>query len=129
VSARLGWLLGALVLVAGCPAPLQYREVRPGLSCERATRVAHRALVELGYTVTDLVVATPVRAGVVAARKTQPDGTRISGRVVITCDGQGAQLQPVEDGFAPTYEFSRGFGYSFNEISQPADASERLATA
>jgi hypothetical protein len=120
VSRRGGWLL-AVLLLAGCPTPSQYREVRPGLGCERATRVAHRTLVQLGYTVNELVVANPERAGVVGGTKRLPDGTRTAGRVVIHCDGQGATLEPVEDALIPNYEFSRGFGYSFKALVQRPD--------
>jgi hypothetical protein len=120
VSRRAAWLLAALLL-AGCPTPRQYREVRPGLSCERATRVAYRTLQTLGYTVDEVVVANPERAGVVGGKKTLPDGSTTGGRVVITCDGQGAKLDPVEDALLPNYEFSRAFGYSFKALVQRPD--------
>jgi hypothetical protein len=124
VTARVAWLLVAVALVAGCPAPTQYREVRPGLTCERATRVAHRTLVQLGYTVTEMVIASPARAGVLVGTKTLPDGKKTTGRVVITCDGSGASLQPYEDAIVPNYEFSRAFGYSFKVLVQRPDVEE-----
>ena len=119
-------LVGALTLL-GCPPPAQYTEVRPGLSCERATRVAYRTLVTLGYTVTNVVVANPEHAGGVSGTRTAPDGTVRTGRVVITCDARGAVLRPVEDALIPDYDFSRAFGYSFKALVQRPDVEEPRA--
>jgi len=122
------WLaLPAVLLLAGCPPPARYKEVRPGLSCERATRVAYRTLLTLGYTVTDVTVASVERTGGVTGTKTEPDGSTRTGRVVITCDGKGAILSPVEDSLFPNYEFSRGFGYSFKVLVQRPDVEEPRA--
>src|SRR5439155_1532851 len=77
------------LLAAGCPTPAIYKEVRPGLSCERATRVTYRTLVALGYKVTEVVPATPERAGVVSGPKPGPEGSPLTGRVVIPCDADG----------------------------------------
>ncbi len=112
------------LLAAGCPTPAIYQEIRPGLSCERATRVTYRTLVALGYTVTELVPATPERAGVVSGTKPGPEGSTLTGRVVITCDAEGAVLKPVEDSVLPNYDFSRGFGYSFKELVKHPDVEE-----
>ena len=112
------------LLAAGCPTPAIYKEIRPGLSCERATRVTYRTLVALGYTVTELVPATPERAGVVSGTKPGPEGGTLTGRVVITCDAEGAVLKPVEDSVVPNYDFSRGFGYSFKELVKHPDVEE-----
>ena len=49
-------------MLSGCPAPARYREVRPGLGCERATRVAYRTMLEIGYTVTEVVPVRPTDA-------------------------------------------------------------------
>jgi len=114
-------VLVLLLLAAGCPPPSQYREVRPGLSCDRATRVAYRTLIELGYTVTELVPATPGVSGSVAGTKTKRDGTQTTGRVRIECDAAGAKLVPIEDSVVPDYEFSRAFGYSFKSLVQQPD--------
>ena len=114
------WVL-VLLLAAGCPPPSQYREVRPGLSCDRATRVAYRTLTELGYTVTELVPATPGVDGSVAGTKKRRDGTQTTGRVRIECDAAGANLVPIEDSAVPDYEFSRAFGYSFKSLVQQPD--------
>jgi hypothetical protein len=119
--------LVALVLLAGCPPPARFTEVRPGLSCERATRVAYRTLATLGYTVTEVRVASPERAGGVAGTRTEPDGSTRTGRVVITCDGTGAVLRPVEDSLVPNFEFSRAFGYSFKVLVQRPDVEEPAA--
>jgi len=116
-----------VLLVAGCPTPAIYREVRPGLSCERATRVTYRTLVALGYTVTELVPATPERAGVVSGTKPGPEGSTLTGRVVITCDAEGAVVKPVENALVPNYDFSRGFGYSFKEMVKHPDVEEPWA--
>jgi hypothetical protein len=122
------WLpLALLALLAGCPPPARYTEVRPGLSCERATRVAYRTLMTLGYTVTDVTRASPERAGGVTGTRTQPDGSTRTGRVVITCDAQGAVLRPVEDSIVPDYDFSRAFGYSFKALVQRPDVEEPSA--
>jgi len=121
------WLAVLALLAAGCPTPAIYTEVQPGLSCERATRVTYRALVALGYTVTEVVPATPGRAGVVSGTKPGPEGNVLTGRVVITCDAEGAVLKPVEASFLPDYEFSRGFGYSFKELVKRPDVEEPWA--
>ena len=115
------------LLAAGCPTPAIYKEVRPGLSCERATRVTYRTLVALGYKVTEVVPATPERAGVVSGTKPGPEGSTLTGRVVITCDAEGAVLKPVEDSLVPNYDFSRGFGYSFKEMVKRPDVEEPWA--
>src|SRR5881628_90768 len=112
------------LLAAGCPTPAIYKEIRPGLSCERATRVTYRTLVALGYTVTELVPATPERRGVVSGTKPGPEGSTLTGRVVITCDAEGAVVKPVEDSVVPNYDFSRGFGYSFKELVKHPDVEE-----
>jgi hypothetical protein len=122
---------GAIALVVaalgaglGCPPPARYTEVQPGLSCDRATRVAYRTMVALGYTVTDVTVASPERAGGVVGTKTAPDGTTRTGRVAITCDARGAVLRPIEESLVPDFEFSRGFGYSFKELVKHPDVEE-----
>ena len=114
-------MLVLLLLATGCPTPPQYREAQPGLSCDRATRVAYRTLIELGYTVTELVPATPGVSGSVAGTKTKRDGTQTTGRVRIECDAAGAKLVPIEDSVVPDYEFSRAFGYSFKSLVQQPD--------
>ena len=115
------------LLAAGCPTPAIYQEVRPGLSCERATRVTYRTLVALGYQVTEVVPATPERAGVVTGTKPGPEGSTLTGRVVITCDAEGAVVKPVEEALVPNYDFSRGFGYSFKELVKHPDVEEPWA--
>lgn len=117
------WLV-AIALLAGCPAPTRYAVERPGLSCDRATRVAHRTLVELGYTITQLDPAGIGRTGAITGIKTLPDGSTTTGRVAIRCDGRGAVLQPIEDRLVPSYEFSRIFGYSFTTLVQRPDVEE-----
>jgi hypothetical protein len=117
------WLPLVLLTVAlGCPAPARYAVVRPGLPCERATRVAYRTLTAMGYTVTDLVPASPAQRGALTATHPSPEGgAATTVRVVISCDAKGAVLQPIEEGFAPNYDFSRGFGYSFTTLVQRPD--------
>ena len=123
-------VFGAILLLAsGCPAPVRYAVERPGITCDRATRVAHRSVVEMGYTVTNVLPARPDRAGEVAVTRTRPDGSVESARVVITCNGSGAVLQPYEDALFPTYEFSRAFGYSFKTMVQSPDVEEPRAAS
>jgi hypothetical protein len=114
-------VLVLLLLAAGCPTPSQYREVRPGLSCDRATRVAYRTMSELGYTITELVPGTVGTNGSIVGTKTKRDGTQTTGRVRIECRADGATLVPIEDSIAPDYEFSRAFGYSFKELVKAPD--------
>ncbi len=115
------------MVLLGCPPPSRYAVERPGLTCERATRVAHRSVIQLGYTVTDLVPARPDRAGQITVSREVADGTVETARVVIRCDGRGAVLQPYEDAFFPTFEFSRAFGYSFKTLVQRPDEEEPSA--
>src|SRR6266852_2062867 len=122
-------LVVVTLLLAGCPTPAIYREVRPGLSCERATRVTYRTLVALGYQVTELVPATPERAGVVAGTKPGLEGGVRTERVVITCDAGGAVVKTVEHSLLPNYAFSRGFGYSFEEMVKHPDVEEPRAAS
>ena len=92
------WLAPFLTLLLwGCPPPAKYAIDRPGLSCDRAARVAHRTMVTLGYTVTQMDEPSVDRAGTIAGTKTKPDGTTESGRVVIRCTSKGAVLQPVPE--------------------------------
>lgn len=110
------------VLLLGCPPPAQYAIERPDLACDRATRVAHRTLVTLGYTVTELYEPSVQRPGAVGGTKVGPDGTTLKGRVIIRCSAKGSVLQPVEEGLVPgNFEFSRSFGYSFKTLVQRPD--------
>src|SRR5439155_5791696 len=68
-----------LVMLAACPAPRQYAVERSGLTCDRATRVARRTLLELGYTVTALVPAAPGHPGEITGTKTASDSTTATG--------------------------------------------------
>jgi hypothetical protein len=104
--------------LAGCPPPAQYRIVRPDLSCERATRVAYRTLVSLGYSVSELVAASPERAGKIAGSRPGPEGRPINVGVLITCGAGGAVLQPIEPDLIPNWEYSRAFGYAFKNLVQ-----------
>ena len=120
-------LLVLLLLATGCPTPSQYREVQPGLSCDRATRVAYRTLQELGYTITEFTPATPGTYGAIAGTKTRRDGAQTTGRVRIECGATGANLVPIEDSAFPDYEFSRAFGYSFKSLVKQPDVEEPKA--
>ncbi len=115
------WSVLIVLVLAGCPAPRQYAVRRPELDCARAVRVANRTMVELGYTVTELVEPTAVTTGFIAGTKTGADGKAVRGRVRISCSAGGADLQPVEDALMPNYEFSRAFGYSFKTLVQRPD--------
>jgi hypothetical protein len=120
-------LIVLTLILAGCPSPAIYKEVRPGLSCERATRVSYRTLEALGYTVNELVPATPEQAGVVGGTKPGPDGSVLTARVIVTCDAEGAVVTPVESALLPDYNFSRAFGYGFKELIKHPDVEEPRA--
>jgi hypothetical protein len=122
------WLALLMLPAFGCPAPARYAEVRPGMSCERAMRVAYRSFESLGYTVTDLIPASPERAGAITGTRQEADGRTATARVVVTCDAKGAVLQPVEESlFFSNYDFSRAFGYSFKTLAQRPDVEEPRA--
>ena len=121
------WPVVLAAMALGCPAPSRYAVVRPGLSCERATRVAFRTLTELGYTVTDMVPAQADQPGAITAEKPRPEGGVDRPRVKISCDAVGASLQPFEDAIFPNYEFSRAFDYSFTALVQRPDVEEPRA--
>jgi hypothetical protein len=115
------------VAAVACAPPARYREVRPGLSCDRANKVTYRTMVQLGYAVTEVVPASATRAGVVRGTKRLPDGRTTGAHVVVACDAHGAVLQPVEDALMPNYEFSRAFGYSFKTLVQRPDVEQPKA--
>jgi hypothetical protein len=108
-------------VLAGCPAPRRYAVARPDLECGRSTRVVRKTLVQLGYTITEMVEASSQRPGVVGGTKPGPNGGTERGRVSIRCTAHGVEVQPIEDSLMPNYEFSRKFGYSFREIVQRPD--------
>ena len=116
-----------LLALTGCPAPTRYAIERPGLGCDRALRVAHRTMIQIGYTVTDMVPPGPSTPGLIEGTKVGPDGERHRDSVRITCNAAGATLQPVEEGIVPNYEFSRMFGYSFKSLVQRPDVEEPSA--
>jgi len=111
----------AVLLLAGCPPPSRYSVQRPADECHRATRVAHRTMEELGYTITDMVEASGSTPGFVVGTKTLSDGQRTTGSVRITCAASGVTLQPIEDKFVPDFQFSRAFGYSYKGLVQRPD--------
>lgn len=115
------WVALIAVVTAGCFASKQYAVQRPGLECERAIRVARRTLDTMGYTVTEMVEPKERTPGVIAGTKRLPDGRVTTGRVRIVCNAGGADLQPIEDSLVSSYEFSRGFGYSFKSLVQRPD--------
>jgi hypothetical protein len=112
--------LAALLLV-GCPTPTRYTIQRPAVVCSRGTGVAHRTMVELGYTVTEMVEASGPSPGFVVGKKTLADGQTAVGSVRITCSASGVTIQPIEDKFVPNFEFSRAFGYSYKSLVQRPD--------
>ena len=112
------WLAAMLILLAGCPAPRRYAVEQPGMPCERGTRLAFEVMQQLGYTVTEAVDATRAAPGRVAGTKRRPDGTIDRGVVRVTCTATGVTFQPVEGDMIPTFEFSRGFGYSATALAK-----------
>jgi hypothetical protein len=111
------------VVVAGCFAASRYAVERPDLDCDRALRVAYRAMRELGYRVTELVPPPGDRPGVIRGEKAEPDGRVREGEVRITCTGRGVTLQPVESDLFSDFQFSRGFDYSFTNLLALPDTS------
>jgi hypothetical protein len=109
------------LLLAACPTPRRYAVVQPGLSCERAMRVAYGTMQQIGYKVTEVVEPTPAGAGRIAGVKTQADGETHRGAVRITCDARQVMLQPVESDLIPSFEFSREFDYSFQAMVKQPD--------
>jgi len=117
-NGRVRWLAVTLILLAGCPAPRRYAVEQPGMPCERGTRLGYETMQQLGYTVTEAVEATRAAPGRVVGTKRRPDGTVDRAVVRVTCDAEGVVFQPVEGDLVPTYEFSRGFGYSSTALAK-----------
>jgi hypothetical protein len=125
-KSRVRWLAVLTVLLAGCPAPRRYAVEQQGMPCERGTRLAYETMQQLGYTVTEAVEATRAAPGRVVGTKARPDGSVDRGVVRVTCTPSGVTFQPVEGDLVPTYEFSRGFGYSSTALAK-LPASEQTA--
>jgi hypothetical protein len=115
------WLLVVVLAMAGCVSASRYAVQRPDLECSRATRVVRRTLVELGYSITEMVEASAARPGIVGGTKPAPGGGVERGRVGIRCTPRGVEVQPIEDAMMSNWEFSRKFGYSFRELVQRPD--------
>jgi hypothetical protein len=115
------WLVCLVIVAAGCFAPSRYAVERPGLECDRAVRVARRTLMQLGYTVTEMIQPKDRTPGLVQGTKTLPSGGVTTGRVRVACNVGGAEVQPIEDSLVPDFTFSRGFDYSFRELVQRPD--------
>lgn len=121
-------LLVLLMALAGCPAPTHYAIVRPGMRCQRAVRLAYYTLVQLGYTVNELVEPTGDTPGYLGGTKTDSDGKAMGGRVRVECRADSVVVQPMEDALVPgNYEFSRTFDYSFTTLAQQPEESEPRA--
>src|SRR5262249_61147705 len=115
------WLVVLAVLAAGCFAPSRYAVERPGVECDRAMRVVRRTMMQLGYTVTEMIQPKDQTPGLVQGTRTLKTGSVTTGRVRVVCNASGADIQPIEDSLVPDYEFSRAFGYSFKELVQRPD--------
>jgi hypothetical protein len=114
-------LAAIAMVVVGCPPPARYTIERPGLGCDRATRVAYKTLVTLGYRVTGVVPADARSAGRLTGVRTDKNGHDETVGVRITCDEVGSKIQPLESDLIPSFEFSRSFGYSFKSLVQRPD--------
>jgi len=118
-------LLAVSLVLAGCPAPTHYAIVRPGMRCERAVRLAYYTMVQLGYTVTELIEPGADTPGQLTGTKSDADGRQVGGRVRIECRPDATIVQPVEDALVPSnYEFSRTFDYSFTTLAQQPEEAE-----
>jgi hypothetical protein len=115
-------LLALVVGLAACPPAGRYAVVAKDLPCDRATRVAHRTMVSLGFEVDALTEATPGRSGRISGTRPRADGTRERGSVNISCGEDEVILQPVEGELVPSsWDFSRSFGYSFTTLESRPD--------
>ncbi|HZP41501.1 MAG TPA: hypothetical protein VFD84_08300 [Candidatus Binatia bacterium] len=108
----------AVLLLTGCPPPARYSIEKPGLACDRATRVAYRTLVSLGYAPKDVIPPAVGRPGRITAERPGAEGRPVVVGVDIRCDASGVVLQPIEPDLVPNWEFSRAFGYSFKTLEQ-----------
>ena len=115
-----------LLLASGCPAPRRYAVAPEGMSCERATRVAYRTMEQQGFTVTRVVEATRDEDGLVEGTRpgADPDARPEHASVRILCRADGVIVQPVEGELVSSFEFSRGFGYSFKELAKHPDVEQ-----
>jgi hypothetical protein len=108
--------------LSACPPAGRYAVVTQEVPCARATRVAHRTMVSLGYDVDALTEATPSRAGRISGTRPSGDGGLERGSVNISCKGDEVILQPVEGALVPSsWDFSRSFGYSFTTLASRPD--------
>src|SRR5207247_1281040 len=115
-------VVGRVALAVASPA----QTGKPGVGdASRREGVSER--LALGYAVTDLVPASPERAGDIGATKGGAEGEPEKVRVRIRCDAEGAVLQPVEEVLVSNYDFSRVFGYSFKTLVQGPDVEEPRA--
>ncbi len=114
---------GLVLLMAIVPActPARYVVERPGLDCERAVRVARRTLVDMGYTITDMVQPKGGTSGFVTGTKRTPDGQTAKGSASIRCSATGAEVRPIEGSLLSGFEFSRRFDYGFTSLVQRPD--------
>src|SRR5262249_29125562 len=80
-----------------------------------------RTMMQLGYTVTEMIQPKDQTPGLVQGTRTLKNGSVTTGRVRVVCNASGADIQPIEDSLVPDYEFSRAFGYSFKELVQRPD--------
>jgi hypothetical protein len=119
---RLVWLLALGLGITACPPAGRYAVVAEDLPCSRATRVAHRTMVSMGYDVDELTEAAPGRRGRVSGTRPRADGTRERGSVNISCKDDKVILQPVEGALVPSsWDFSRSFGYGFTSLESRPD--------
>src|SRR5215831_1345271 len=123
-------LIGCLVLLESCgaqQAPRKQTIAVPTLSCEEANRLAYRTVTVLGYTPASLQVATPGQPGHILARK---EGAK-DGMVTITCNSNGAVVEPEKTGIAlPSMvggerpgEFPQLFKQAFNILRGTQEAA------
>src|SRR5262249_60509471 len=90
------WLFVLAVVAAGCFAPRRYAVERPGLECDRAVRVVRRTMMELGYTVTEMIQPKDQTPGLVQGNRTLKNSSVTTGRVSVVCNAGEAEIQPIK---------------------------------
>ena len=84
------------------------------VSCEQANRIAYNIIKEVGYTPTQLVIATPERPGLLEGTRPRQDGQDIA-RVRLTCTDDGVDVKSEYGGLAGFGAMNQRFPEYFYE--------------